>query len=120
MDNNQGFSKTLDILIANTSIIEIVTIIIVVSCIIGIMIYVAIKQTDQDRKCNNLKNLYPNQTTIRPVSESSQLSYTIGESEYDTRLTDMYIKSSYNSCSAGNYKDDWVSTCALNEVLKQG
>ena len=58
MDNNQGFSKTLDILIANTSIIEIVTIIIVVSCIIGIMIYVAIKQTDQDRKCNNLKNLY--------------------------------------------------------------
>ena len=120
MDNNEAFSNTLDILIANTNIIEILTIIIVVACIIGIMIYVAVKQSAKDGNCNSLKKLYTNNSNVRPVLLSKQLTYTINDTEYETRLRDVYIKSSYNSCSAGEYRDDWVSTCALNEVLKQG
>ena len=120
MDNNEAFSNTLDILIANTSMIEVLTIIIVVASIIGIMIYVAVKQSAKDGNCNSLKALYSNESNVKPFSLSKQFSYTISDTEYDTRLRDVYVKSSYNSCSAGNYKDDWVSTCALNEVLKQG
>jgi len=33
---------------------------------------------------------------------------------------DYYIKTAYNCCSAGTYKNDYVSTCALKDVLKQG
>ena len=120
MDNNQAFSNTLDILIANTNIIELLTMIIVISAIIGIIIYVAVKQNAKTDNCNKMKGLYSSDTNIVPVLKSNQLNYTIGDNTYETRLRDMYIKSSYNSCSAGNYKDDWVSTCALNEVLKQG
>lgn len=120
MDNNEAFSNTLDILIANTSMIEVLTIIIVVASIIGIMIYVAVQQSAKDGNCNSLKALYKNESNVKPFTLSKQLTYTISDTEYDTRLRDVYVKSSYNSCSAGNYKDDWVSTCALNEVLKQG
>ena len=120
MDNNEAFSNTLDILIANTNLIEVLTIIIVIGSIIAIMIYVAVKQAAKDGNCNSLKALYSNESNVRPFLQSKQLTYTISDTEYDTRLRDLYVKASYNSCSAGNYKDDWVSTCALNEVLKQG
>jgi hypothetical protein len=120
MDNNETFSNTLDILIANTNTIEVLTIIIVVASIIGIMIYVAVQQSAKDGNCNSLKTLYTNESNVKPFTLSKQFTYTISGTEYDTRLRDVYVKSSYNSCSAGNYKDDWVSTCALNEVLKQG
>lgn len=33
---------------------------------------------------------------------------------------DYYIKTAYNCCSPGAYKNDYVSTCALKDVLKQG
>ena len=35
-------------------------------------------------------------------------------------LRDYYIKSAYNCCSAGTYKNDFVSVCALKDILKQG
>ena len=121
MDNNEVFSKTLDMLNSNTHIIEVLAIIIVVSSIIGILIYVAVTQSKKQDNCNKIQNLYQTETNIKSVmSSKDQLTYTISDTQYDTRLRDMYIKSSYNSCSAGNYKDDWVSTCALNEVLRQG
>lgn len=34
-------------------------------------------------------------------------------------LINYYVKSSYNSCCSGNYKNDYVSTCALSAVIKQ-
>jgi Phosphatidylinositol-specific phospholipase C, Y domain len=33
---------------------------------------------------------------------------------------DYYIKTAYNCCSPGTYKNDYVSTCALKDILKQG
>jgi hypothetical protein len=33
---------------------------------------------------------------------------------------DYYIKSAYNCCSPGTYKNDYVSTCSLKDILKQG
>ena len=89
MDNNEAFSNTLDILIANTNMIEILTIIIVVACIIGILIYVAVKQSAKDGNC--MKKLYANNSNVRPVLLSKQLTYTINDTEYETRLRDMYI-----------------------------
>lgn len=35
-------------------------------------------------------------------------------------LKDYYIKSAYNCCSGGSYKNDYVSTCVLKDLLKQG
>jgi hypothetical protein len=35
-------------------------------------------------------------------------------------LKDYYIKTAYNCCSGGSYKNDYVNTCHLINVLKQG
>ena len=35
-------------------------------------------------------------------------------------LKDYYIKTAYNCCSGGSYKNDFVNTCILKDVLKQG
>ena len=39
---------------------------------------------------------------------------------YNLNLRDYYIKSSYNSCASGQFKNDWVNLCALSNVIKQG
>jgi len=35
-------------------------------------------------------------------------------------LKDYYIKTAYNCCSGGSYKNDYVNTCNLVNVIKQG
>jgi len=35
-------------------------------------------------------------------------------------LRDYYIKSAYNACSGGDYKNDYVDTCVVKSLLKQG
>ena len=39
---------------------------------------------------------------------------------YQYPLRDYYIKSAYNACSGGNYKNGYVDTCSLKSLLKQG
>lgn len=41
-------------------------------------------------------------------------------SGFNESLRDYYIKTSYNSCSSGEFQNDWVSLCALKNVIKQG
>jgi hypothetical protein len=35
-------------------------------------------------------------------------------------LFDYYIKTAYNACSGGSYKNDFVDTCNLKAIIKQG
>lgn len=39
---------------------------------------------------------------------------------YQYALRDYYIKSAYNACSGGNYKNGYVDTCTLKDLIKQG
>jgi hypothetical protein len=40
--------------------------------------------------------------------------------EFNNALLDYYIKTAYNCCSGGSYKNDYVNICNLKQVLKQG
>jgi len=47
--------------------------------------------------------------------------YTSNNNEdFDHMFRDYYIKTAYNCCSTGDYKNGIVSTCALKSVMKQG
>lgn len=78
--------------------------------IIGVYFYYS---TLESRECNNMKSIYGELNgkivSIDTSSESSQ--YT---------LKDYYIKSAYNCCNGGNYKNDYVNICNLKALLKQG
>jgi len=54
-------------------------------------------------------------------SGSSTLS-GIGSADplYQNSLRDYAIKTSYNSCAQGDFQNDWVGLCALENVIKQG
>jgi hypothetical protein len=58
---------------------------------------------------NNYGTLNGNITSISSTLEN--FKYT---------LKDYYIKSAYNCCSGGDYKNDFVDTCVLKNILKQG
>jgi hypothetical protein len=98
--------------IKDSTVVLILTILSLIIC--GIVIYYIIYY-------NNLKNnecismnleygtLNGNITSIKPILQN--FKYT---------LKDYYIKSAYNCCSGGEYKNDFVDTCVLKALLKQG
>jgi hypothetical protein len=66
----------------------------------------------RSRECKNMNTLYGDLNgKIRSVDDTDQFKYT---------FKDYYIKSAYNCCSGGNYRNDYVDTCNLKTLLKQG
>jgi hypothetical protein len=47
-------------------------------------------------------------------------SINVTNPNFQQPLRDYYIKSAYNACSGGNYKNDYVDTCVVKSLLKQG
>jgi hypothetical protein len=67
----------------------------------------------RERQCSNMNGLYG---TIN----GKLMSIDIKNAEYQYALRDYYIKSAYNACSGGKYKNDYVDTCVLKDLIKQG
>jgi len=47
-------------------------------------------------------------------------SITANDPQFEHNLNEYYIKSAYNCCSIGSYRNDYVDLCSLKDVLKQG
>lgn len=65
------------------------------------------------RECSNMDAIYG---TIN----GKLTSIDINNAEYQYALRDYYIKTAYNACSGGKYKNDYVDTCVLKDLIKQG
>lgn len=65
-----------------------------------------------ERDCKLMTEIYGEiNGRINSVTNKDTLEYT---------LKDFYIKTAYNACSGGNYKNDYVDTCVLKTLIKQG
>ena len=75
--------------------------------IIWCVFYFLLKITMQSRKCSSL---------------IQNKSNTVGISTQDlnSSLNKFYIKTAYNCCSLGEYANDYVGTCILSSIIKQG
>jgi len=83
---------------------------IVLIIMVGYMIYLA---RLENAECNYMNNLYSSVNgNIRPI--------TSNDPDCSGNLFDYYIKTSYNACSGGSYKNDFVDVCNLKAVIKQG
>ena len=94
--------------------------IIVVISIISIVYYHKKRITEgftsshvEPKECNSMNNLY---NKLNPSIGSIQPS----NPNFKYNLNDYYIQTAYNACSIGEYKNSYVSTCALINVLKTG
>jgi hypothetical protein len=65
------------------------------------------------KECSFMNTLYPSiNGHIKSINPS--------DTDCSGNLSDYYIKTAYNSCSGGSYKNDFVDICNLKAVLKQG
>lgn len=68
-----------------------------------------------------LNNLNKRGKNCKRLKQSAPLqNITKEDVQYDNPLRDFIVKSSYNSCASGGYKNDWVDLCALTHAIKEG
>jgi hypothetical protein len=110
---NMDVSKLITNMNSQLASAIIFTIVFVLLVVMLVKLYLSLNL--ESSECNRMDRLYSTVNgKIRPISineNDSQLGYS---------LRDYYIKSSYNACSGGGYKNDVVSTCNLIDVIKQG
>jgi hypothetical protein len=71
--------------------------------------------TKENTTCKRFDSLYGK------MNGKISSAYTSTNSgDFDYMFRDYYIKTAYNCCSTGDYKNGIVSTCALKSVMKQG
>ena len=77
---------------------------------IGYVIYLTRLNSSE---CSYMNNLYSAVNgKIRPITSS--------DPDCSGNLYDYYIKTAYNACSGGSYKNNFVDVCNLKAVIKQG
>ena len=65
-----------------------------------------------DKNCKEITALYDDFPLIRSINPENPI--------YLYKFRDYYIKTAYNCCSAGIFKNDFVNVCALKSCIKQG
>ena len=65
-----------------------------------------------EKNCKLISDVYSKFPLISSLNASA---LTI-----NNKLHDYYVKTAYNCCSSGNYKNDFVNICALKNCIKQG
>jgi len=93
-------------------IVLILTIVTLIIIIIGFLYYFYYRGLKK-RECNKMTSIYG--TLNGKIS-----SIDTNLEAYQYTFKDYYIKSAYNACSGGNYKNDFVDTCVLKNIIKQG
>lgn len=96
----------------------ILMILIIFVILLIVIIYIVMQFTKRKSNCNNINSINSN-ITISSI-QTSDLSTSGTSGTPNLLLRDYYIKSSYNSCASGQFENDWVDLCALNNVIKQG
>ena len=87
--------------------------IILFSIIILVICYVVYIKSLPAKETNNMNALYG-------ALNGSIQSISLSNPDSKYLLRDYYIKSAYNCCSGGSYKNDFVSIDILKDLLKQG
>jgi hypothetical protein len=64
------------------------------------------------KNCTTIDKLYDKFPLISSIDETNP--------KYKFKLRDYYIKTAYNCCAGGNFKNDFVNLCALRNCIKQG
>ena len=87
--------------------------IVIIIIVILIFIYIFYIKSLNSRECNFLTNIYG-------TMDGHLHSLNPNDNACKYNFLDYYIKTAYNCCNGGSYKNDFVSICALKNVIKQG
>lgn len=96
----------------NIQMIKTVGITIAVLLVFATLLWIYGKLTLENKNCKRMNALYKSFPLIRTLNPSN--------TQFSHNLRDYYIKTAYNCCSAGKFKNDYVNICALKDCIKQG
>lgn len=96
---------------AKNNIVNFTIFAIVVTICVLIAVYIYKISNQNSKNCTNMANLYSGFPTI---------SNLVVPPNTQPCIRDYYIKTAYNCCSAGNFKNDFVNVCALKTCIQQG
>ena len=88
------------------------------SMIIGVLLLLMVISwiystvTKGKRDCNTMNKIYKD----FPLIKSMNMTNT----DFNYNLRDYYVKTAYNCCAPGNYKNSFVNVCALKDCIRQG
>jgi hypothetical protein len=89
-------------------LIGIITLMIILIALLYYFYYSRLRSNN----CKSMDSIYGDLNgKIKSIDSSEQFNYT---------FKDYYIKTAYNCCSGGNYKNDYVDLCSMKDLLKQG
>jgi len=95
------------------NIIKQIIIVIIIAIVIGLGIYISNKYNFKKKKCKNMEKIYDDMGKVSSINPNDN-----GFKGYNLR--DFYIKTAYNCCALGSFKNTFVSDCALKQVIRQG
>ena len=84
----------------------------IVVVVMGIASYIRTQMNKLTWNNTNMEEEYIKGNTIGPIKKN--------QGRFQHNLRDYYIASSYNSCCAGDFQNDYVDLEPLKEVIKQG
>uniref|UniRef100_A0A6C0JK61 PI-PLC Y-box domain-containing protein n=1 Tax=viral metagenome TaxID=1070528 RepID=A0A6C0JK61_9ZZZZ len=85
--------------------------IVIIIIIIIILVYSSNQTTLQTKNCEKIKTTFMKDY----LPATSVLAFP-----NRTRMTDVYIKTAYNCCCSGKFKNDYVDICALQNCARYG
>ena len=81
--------------------------------VILIIVYIIYLTKLSSKECDYMNDIYSTlDGNIRSINSS--------DPDCSGNLNEYYVKTAYNSCSGGSYKNDFTNICNLKAVLKQG
>jgi hypothetical protein len=107
--NAISFMNALKNNLAETSLIKMLSIIIIIVVVTVFIIYATRTTTRNKSNCKKINKMYDKFPKISSINTKTTYN-----------LRDYYVKTAYNACSAGQFKNDFVDVCALKNVIKQG
>ena len=105
-------TKALKQRIQNATVVQIILLVVSLTIVISIIWYISDKLSIRSRKCNYLRKEYKKMPKMSSISTTNE--------KFEHTLKDYYIKTAYNACSVGNFKNSYVDLCALKKVIDQG
>lgn len=111
MDNIQ--KADMEKLVSKTTTVKIIIFIMILMVILSVAIYVYFKSRFVTTRCNNIDNLYEDFGKIRSLDPQDP-------NVNGFLLRDFYVKTAYNCCAIGEFKNSFVSDCILKQVIRQG
>ena len=83
-----------------------------------VSLYIFNKANLNQTNCDNLNTVYDGELSKLQSISPSVINGT--SLDLSGNIRDYYIKTAYNCCSAGEFKNDYVNSCALKICFQQG